>query len=623
MSTEWIVPDASAIPNPLQSVATARPDHVVLIADDGEFTASALADLVAAQASRLALRGVRPGSLVVLTGVASADWVIAFHALGWLGATVAPIAHDAPHEVIVRDIAALTPDLVVTTHGAEALTHGVLELPAERVVTFDASRPPDDAPRAVERFWPWNEPRIIVLTSGTTGTPKPIVLTTQQIVLQAFGSLVRLEHRADDRWLAVLPLHHVGGLSVLLRCAMYGTTVVLHSRFVAARVARALDMGQATMVSLVPTMLERVLEVRDAKPFPPSLRVALIGGAKCPPELVERCRTLNVPVALTWGMSEAASQIATRTPGDTSDDAGSGAPITFARVRERDGLLEVTGPTIGGTLLTRDRGHVDARGRVHVLGREDGVIVSGGEKIDPLGIERVLTEHPSIKDAAVIGIPNARWGERPVALLVGERIPDAELDAWCTARLPRFKVPDHYVWFSTLTTNAMDKRSRSALTERLRAQAPHLFGGEETKAVQGVRESDREPRGLEGARVDESVLDANHGTRPAVGTENAIAQSNRAFAHLIDADLQRETLTQAHRLREVSLAMNDGRAPAVGIEQRLNAARRHGKKLFESLVAILEYPRKEDDARAIDVAESNRDRMLEAQGTPPEGEEEL
>ncbi|MBC7794914.1 MAG: AMP-binding protein [Clostridia bacterium] len=607
--SDWVVPDASAIPNPLQSIAVARPQHVVLVADDGEWTASSLADIVAAQAARFAARGVRPGSRVVLTGVASADWVIAFHALGWLGATVAPLAVDSPREVAVRDVLALTPDFVINTHGAEALTPEALEIPLERMITFDASPPASDAARAPERFWPWNEPRIVVLTSGTTGTPRPIVLTTQQIVLTAFGSLLRLEHRADDRWLACLPLHHVGGLSVLLRCALYGTTVVLHRRFVAARVARALDSGEATMVSLVPTMLERVLDVRDAKPFAASFRVALVGGARCPPALVARCRDLAVPIALTWGMSEAASQIATRIPGDTSDDAGSGAPLGFVRVREHGGLLEVTGPTINGTLLTRDLGQVDALGRVHVFGREDGVIVSGGEKIDPLGIERALSEHTAIKDVAVIGIPNARWGERPVALLVakGEPVSDAELDAWCAERLPRFEIPNHYVWFTTLTTHAMDKRSRTTLTARLRAEAPHLFSAQESETTQGTGEIGGEARRLEGGRIDEGMHDPNRRTYPVVSPDDAINESYRALSGFGDLQSHNEAFAKVHRPAEIGITMDNGRAPPVGIEQRLNATRRHGKKFFESLVAIFENPRKVDDSGAVNVAESRRE----------------
>ncbi len=621
MMDDWIIPDSGAIPHPLRSAAIARPSHCALVADDGEWTYAALCDRVAVEAARLAAAGIEPGMRVVLSGVASSAWVVAFHALGWVGATVAPLAYDAAETELQRDLATLAPDAVVLTQGApDALANHA------KVIRFELGDVAADAAHAPERFWPWDETRLVLLTSGTTGTPRPVPLTTQQIALQAFGSAIRLEHRAGDRWLACLPLHHVGGLSVLTRCAFYGTTVVLHARFVAARVARALDLGQATMVSLVPTMLERVLEVRDAKPFPASLRVALIGGAKTAKDLLERCRALEVPVALTWGMSEAASQIATRAVGDTSDDGGAGAPIAFARVRSNDGLLEIAGPTVGGVFITRDRGHVDEHGRVHIDGRDDGVIVSGGEKLDPLEIERVLADHPGVRDVCVLGVPNPRWGERPVALVVARGNPrptDGELDAWCGKALSRFKTPDRYVWVDSITTNAMDKRSRRALGDLLRVRAPDLFVAVDADTPQSVRESGREAYRAKAPEVDERMHGASRGSQHFVLSKKSVGDGDGLATRRLDGDVDAQALTQAHRLHEVGVGVNQRRAPIFGLEESLDAARRHGKKLFESLVAVLEYPRKEDDAGAIDVAKADGHDMLENQSKNPRNEEDV
>ncbi|HSI05913.1 MAG TPA: AMP-binding protein, partial [Myxococcota bacterium] len=384
--------------------------------------------------------------------------------------------------------------------------------------------------------------------------------------------------------------------------------------------------GQATMVSLVPTMLERVLEVRDAKPFPASLRVALIGGAKTPSDLLARCRSLEVPVALTWGMSEAASQVATRAVGDTSEDGGAGAPLAFARVRTNDGLLEIAGPTVGGVLITRDRGHVDEQGRVQIEGRDDGVIVSGGEKLDPLEIERVLADHPQVRDACVVGVPSPRWGERPVALLVARGTPrpaDADLDAWCGKALSRFKTPDRYVWVESLTTSVMDKRSRAALCDLLRVRAPDLFVAVDAGAPQGVRESGREHHRAKGPEVDERMHGAGRGAQHFVLSKQSVGDGDGLSARRLDSDLDAHALAQAHGLHEVGVGMNQRRAPIFGLEESLDAARRHGKKLFESLVAILEYPRKEDDARAVDVAKADGENMLESQGKNPRNEEDV
>src|SRR5690606_4255140 len=126
---------------------------------------------------------------------------------------------------------------------------------------------------------------------------------------------------------ACLPLNHVGGLSILYRCAWYATTVELHPRFDADAVSRSIDDG-ASLVSLVPTMLERVLDARRDRPFPPRLRAILLGGARTPEALVSRCRAIGAPVSLTWGMTEAASQVATRFPGDL--DGGGVPPLAFA-----------------------------------------------------------------------------------------------------------------------------------------------------------------------------------------------------------------------------------------------------------------------------------------------------
>ena len=119
----------------------------------------------------------------------------------------------------------------------------------------------------------------MVATSGSTGRPKAVVITTGQLVFSAFGSAMRLGHLPGDRWLAVLPMHHVGGLSILMRCVFAATTVELHARFDAERVAHALSQGLVTQLSVVPTMLDAVLEHLSPSGAHANLRTVLVGGA--------------------------------------------------------------------------------------------------------------------------------------------------------------------------------------------------------------------------------------------------------------------------------------------------------------------------------------------------------
>jgi len=475
------------IPHPLLATAAARPDHVVLRAGDVALTARDLLRRVERRAAGLRRAGIR-GPVVALRGPADAELVVTLHALGWLGVAVLPL----PWKASPRDLEL-----------AGRADQRVGELP-DAVPTLD-----DDAP-CPPADWPLDAPRLCVATSGTTGAPRVVALTTLQLMTSAFGSAIRLGHLPTDRWVCALPLHHVGGLSILFRCAWYGTTVELHDRFDAAAVNHAIDQG-AALVSVVPTMLERLLDARGDAPFPPTLRAVLLGGAAPPEALLARCRAIGAPVARSWGMTEAASQVATAMPGDLTEGY---PPLPFVAVDAPDGRLRLRGALVGGELVTADRGRV-VDGRVVVLGRADDVIVSGGENVDPAAIEQVLARHPAVREVAVVGVPDPEWGARPVAHLVGAPVPDAELEAWCRARLARFEVPDRFVWRDALPRNALGK------VVRRRLQDPgEGLGGLEDHVVADVRDHDHAGRG------------AGVGERPRQGEELRV----EAAHHEIDGD---------------------------------------------------------------------------------------
>lgn len=460
------MPHATDIPHPLISAALARPEHPALVFEGRRWTARALCDQAGALAGALSLEGVAAKQRVGLIGPPDARFVVGLHALSWLGAVVVPLSSSGTPDELEASLKVSAARRVLVTGALTQVQRRALESCAAvlEVEPLQAR----EAPSAPERFWPMDEARLVVMTSGTSGVPKPVVLTTAQLLTSAFGSAIRLGHLPSDRWLSCLPLHHVGGLSILFRCAFYATTVVLHSRFDAQAVASTLDDGGASLVSLVPRMLTRVLDVRQAQgraAFPESLRCVLLGGAAAPPALLARCEAIGAPVSVTWGMSEAASQVCTRPAGEFAPDGGVGAPLAFARVTSQGGRLKVTGPVVvGGGCVTGDAGAVDVRGRVHVEGRADDVIISGGENISPAEVESALRAHESIAEAAVVGVPDAAWGQRPVAALVasGAARPElALLRAWCRERLAPFKAPDKVLWVTRLPRGQLGKLSRA------------------------------------------------------------------------------------------------------------------------------------------------------------------
>jgi O-succinylbenzoic acid--CoA ligase len=293
----------------------------------------------------------------------------------------------------------------------------------------------------------------VIYTSGTTGRARAVELSHGNHLASALASAAVLGVQPHDRWLSPLPVFHVGGLAVLLRSAAYGTTAVLGEEF---------DAG-ITLASLVPTQLARL---REAGLEPPaSLRAILLGGAPAPGELLEWAWARGLPVRLTYGMTEAASQIATCEPG-----ARVATPLPGAELRiASDGEILVQGPMVSagaladdGWLHTGDRGSLDSSGRLTVEGRLKNLIVTGGENVAAEEVERVLLDHPAVTDAAVIGLPDPEWGEAVTAFVVLSA-PATDLMDHCRANLAPFKVPKRIEQVPGLPRNASGKLLRSEL----------------------------------------------------------------------------------------------------------------------------------------------------------------
>ncbi|MGH2613676.1 MAG: o-succinylbenzoate--CoA ligase [Thermomicrobiales bacterium] len=339
----------------------------------------------------------------------------------------------------------------------------------------------------------------VLYTSGTSGRPKGARLTYGNLWFSAVASALHLGHHADDIWLAAMPLFHVGGLSILFRGVITMTPVILHDQFDPEASLLAIDRG-ATLVSVVPAMLQRMIERREKAPWPEHLRCVLLGGSAAPPSLVDDCLRLGIPVAPTYGLTETASQAATLLPAETPqkrESSGRPLPLTEVRIAASSGNaspndigeIEVRGPTIfagylddpdaassrttDGWFRTGDVGYLDDDGFLYVVDRRDDLIVSGGENVYPAEIERVLREHPLVSDAAVIGVADDAWGSRPIAAVVwtGDRA-DAStvLHRHCVERLGRYKVPDRILLVAEIPRSSSGKLLRRRLRASVQAE---------------------------------------------------------------------------------------------------------------------------------------------------------
>jgi O-succinylbenzoic acid--CoA ligase len=338
-------------------------------------------------------------------------------------------------------------------------------------------------------------PLAVLFTSGTSGRAKGACLSWTAFDASAVAAAERLGSAVTRRWLACMPLFHVGGLSIVARSLLFGGPVRLHSRFDAAAVSDALDAGDISGVSLVPTMLSRLLEYRVGRAAPPGLEVLLLGGAAAPAALVERALAAGYPVCPTYGLTEAASQVATARPplhGSRSPSPMLALQGTDIRIVTGDriaavgeaGEIQARGPTVmlgylndptstartlrDGWLHTGDVGYLDAEGGLHVLDRRDDLVVSGGENVYPAEVEAVLLEHPSVMEAGVTGVADEDLGARVVAWVVpgaGSVIDIAALAEHCRKRLAGFKRPREIRVVESLPRTAAGKLQRRKLTD--------------------------------------------------------------------------------------------------------------------------------------------------------------
>ncbi len=333
----------------------------------------------------------------------------------------------------------------------------------------------------------------VLFTSGTTGRAKGACLGWGAFRASAEGAEERLGAVVGKRWLACMPLFHVGGLSILLRSALFGGPVRVHARFEASAVSDALDRGDIAGVSLVPTMLSRLLAVREGRPVPDGLEVLLLGGAAIPPGLLRRALDSGYPVCTTYGLTESCSQAATSSPlRRGSPGAMAVRPLRDVQIRIADGErtlpagdpgeILVRGPVVmqgylndpvataralrGGWLHTGDIGYLDADGGLHVIDRRDDLVVTGGENVYPAEVEAVLDEHPDVAEAGVAGLPDPDLGARVVAWVVtgsGVSVDAATLEAFCRARLAGYKVPRQFRFVAALPRTAAGKLQRLRL----------------------------------------------------------------------------------------------------------------------------------------------------------------
>ncbi|HYQ88170.1 MAG TPA: AMP-binding protein [Candidatus Binatia bacterium] len=470
--------------DPVSFWARTRPDRLALRMGEERWTYGRLEEAVSGAALSFFEQGLVSGEHVSVEfgaeeGLHFATTVHALHRAGLLPVPIGPRLTE-PERVAMRQRAQVDFALTATPVPAPARgsnARGMRPLLFERRL---------DAPSA------------ICFTSGTEGAPRAVVLTHGNFLWSALASARNLGVRAEDVWLSCLPLHHVGGLSVLTRSACYGTAVLIHERFDPEAVSRAIDREGVTLVSLVPPMLERLLEARAGRPFPGSLRAALVGGGPAPLELLQAAAELGLVALPTYGMTETTSQVTTLSPREWPEGlATAGRPLPFVRLEVRGPDGRALGPLEEGEIFARgpmvvdayfddternatafdrrwfrtgDFGAWDDAGRLRVLDRRQDRMVVGGENVATGEVEAALARHRAIAEVCVVALPAGSWGQEVAAVVVcrpGSEVTLEELRELAGRTLAPHKLPRTLHVVKALPRNGAGKLLRGEIRSRL------------------------------------------------------------------------------------------------------------------------------------------------------------
>ena len=325
---------------------------------------------------------------------------------------------------------------------------------------------------------------LLIYTSGTTGKPKGALLTHANCFWTNLGFDLATGVHGDDVVLQVLPQFHVGGWNVQALLAWWkGARVILEREFDAARALRLIEEKRVTtMMGVPPIYLSLAREPGFADADLSSLERAGVGGAPMPEALLETWAARGTAVVQGYGLTEAAPNVLCVPPEDAVRKLGcAGKPYPFVDVRlSAENELQVRGPNVfpgywrnpeataaaftsDGWLRTGDVAECDDEGFYRIKGRLKEMYISGGENVYPAEVEAVLHEHPQVADAAVVGVPDERWGEVGVAFVVCDGVNEDELFEWCRARLARFKVPKSFRFIGEIPRNGMGKMQKQEL----------------------------------------------------------------------------------------------------------------------------------------------------------------
>ncbi|MCA1801693.1 MAG: long-chain fatty acid--CoA ligase [Rhodothermaceae bacterium] len=452
--------------------------------------------------------GINPGDRVAVLSTNEPDYIPLFYALQRAGAIMVPLSFRLSSRELAFQLADSSPSLLISQMQFSEIVSGIPEdskPPAH--LNFDGENSLSSLmhnENLAASFTPtapdMDTPCMILYTSGTTGRPKGALITHGMLFWNSVNTGLRLNLVQQDVTLTFAPFFHTGGWNVLTTPFHHrGARVILLRKFDPARILHLCESEGVSILFGVPTMMDMLSrEPEFAGKDLQNIRYAIVGGEPMPLELIRTWHKKGVPIRQGYGLTEFGPNVFSLNEEDAERKIGSiGFPNFYIETRvanddgtecgvDEPGELLLKGPACmsgywnndmataetirNGWLHTGDIVRRDAEGYFYVVGRKKDMFISGAENVYPAEIEHFLRTHPLIREVAVIGVPDSKWGEVGRAFIVaepGEKLTSEDIRDFCEGNLARYKIPKHFTFLNELPKSDSGKILKRALREKL------------------------------------------------------------------------------------------------------------------------------------------------------------
>lgn len=477
----------------IEKRATINPERIAIITEYEQITYKELNKWIKATASYLKTLGLEKGERIAILSHNRVEYIVLLFAIAKIECIAVPLNTRLTESELIFQLQDSGAKVLFAEKPSSSLYE---ESRLEEIILIEKIRNLEKSNSVVFSNIDENASFIICYTSGTTGKPKGAVLTQRNMFWNALNNVLAIDITSNDRSVVLLPLFHIGGIGLFAFPTLFvGGTIIIPSKFEPVKALSMIEKYKATIVMGVPTIHQALLQCLDFDNTNlQSVRWFYNGGAPCPHELIQAFLDKGLLFGQGFGMTETSPTVFMLSKEDAKRKIGSiGKPAFYCEYKliassgaavgaGEIGELVVSGPNVmkeywnrpeatseairDGWLYTGDLARADDEGFLYIVGRKKDMIISGGENIYPLEVEQVISCLPDVVEVAVVGIPESKWGEIPIAFVVKKKeslLTEEEIIKYCIQFLAKYKIPKKVEFIDEMPRNATGKIQKNRL----------------------------------------------------------------------------------------------------------------------------------------------------------------